>query len=498
MLSPFGFDDHDALGLAELVRRGEVHPRELVAAAIQRVEEHNPRLNAVVHKLYDRALQIAERGGSQGPFAGVPYLLKDMVAHQGTPLTMGTALLRKLGHVPSRSHEVVRRSEQAGLIVIGKTNACELGLLPTTEPTLFGPTANPWEPGHSPGGSSGGSAAAVAARLLPMAHANDGGGSIRIPASACGVFGLKPSRGRNPQSEEDVPEGFTVEHCVSISVRDSAALLDATRGPRPGDRFFAPPPERPYLDEVSVDPGRLRIAFSVRDLTGRPAHPDCVAAVEDAAKLLAGLGHQVEEGAPPIDGERFDEAFLKLWLLLPTFFFKMVGRHLSERRWADLASRVIGEQRLLRLSARIKGLLGDPLFEPLTLEMVELAAQLDAGDAWLASSDVQLAGRQLCEFLTEYDLWLTPVLAAPPVKTGEIHGRLSADTLRERATRYAAYTVICNMAGVPSMSVPLSWNAAGLPVGVHFAGRFADEATLFRLAGQLERARPWSQRRPPL
>lgn len=492
------YEERDALGLAELVRRREVHPRELVEAAIERIERQNPSLNAVVFKLYDRARALAEQPLSDGCFAGVPYLLKDMVPHRGTPLALGSALLKRLGYAPDESHEVVRRSEQAGLIVLGKTNACELGLLPTTEPAAFGPTANPWDLSRSPGGSSGGSAAAVAAGLVPMAHGNDGGGSIRIPASACGLFGFKPSRGRNPGSPQDIPEGFTVEHCLSRSVRDSAALLDVTRGSLPGDRFMAPPPERPYLEEVGADPGRLRIAFAVRDLRGRPAHPDCAAAVHDAARLCLELGHQVEEAAPDIDGERYEEAFLALWLMLPAYFFKVVGRQLRhDQRWVDLAARAIGEQRLLRLVARARGLLGEPFFEPLTVEMVELASRREAGEIWLASGELQNAGRRLCEFLTGHDVWLTPVLAAPPVKTGEIHGKATALALRERAPRYAAYTSLCNMAGVPAMSVPLYWNAAGLPIGVQFVAGYGQEARLFRLASQLEQARPWSKRRPP-
>jgi amidase len=498
-----GFDElpkHDALGLAELVRRKEVHPQELVEAAIERIERIDPSINAVTHLLFDSARRSAARPLPESPLAGVPYLIKDMVAHAGTPLTFGTALLRRINFSLPESHEVIKRTERAGLIVVGKTNACELGLLPTTEPLASGPTRNPWDPLRSPGGSSGGSAAAVAAGLVPVAHGNDGGGSIRIPASACGVFGLKPSRGRNPGAPVEMPGGITVEHCLSRTVRDSAALLDATRGPMPGDRWWAPPPERPYLEEVEADPGRLRIAFSTRDLVGDEAHADCVSAVHDAARLCEELGHVVEEARPQVDGERFYEAFLTLWSMLPSFFFKLVAQEArAQQRWVDLAASLLGERRILALAARLMmGDLRTPPFEPLTMELIALSERLTPADLWLALNTMQEAGCHMGRFLSTNDCYLTPVLGAPPVRTGTYSGRSRAMWLKEHVLTYAGYTPICNTSGLPAISVPLHWNEQGLPIGVQFIGRFGDEATLFRLAGQLERARPWGHRYPRL
>jgi len=458
------YEQYDALGMAELVQRKEVHPSDLLEAAIERIERRNPVLNAVNLKLYDRARQAAKQPGS-GPLWGVPYLIKDMVPHAGTPLTYCSALLRKVKFIPQESHKVVDRSERAGLVVLGKTNGCEFGLLPTTEPLTFGPTENPWRPGRSPGGSSGGSAAAVAAGMVPMAHANDGGGSIRIPASACGVFGLKPSRGRNPGSVEEMPVGIITEHCVSRSVRDSAALLDITRGPLPGDRYWAP---------------------------GRQAHADCATAVRSAAALLEQLGHQVEETAPDIDGESFNTAFIAIWTMLPSYGFKRVAMEArKESRVVNMAARLLGERSLEKALGRLVG-----GFEPLTREMTRLSAHLTPADMWMATEALHKASYSMGRFLQRYDILLTPVLGTPPVKTGQINGRNRALPLRDPVLAYAGYTPICNTSGLPAMSMPLHWNDEGMPIGVHFIGRFADEATLFRVAGQLERAQPWWDRRP--
>jgi amidase len=492
------YEAHDAVGLAELVQRKEVHPTELVEEAIRRVERYNPALNAVIDTYHERAHKAASGPLPQGPLAGVPYLVKDMVAHAGTRLTFGTALLLKANLVPEESHEVVRRSEEAGLIVVGKTNACELGLLPTTEPEAYGPTHNPWALAHSPGGSSGGTAAAVAARMVPMAHGNDGGGSIRIPASTCGLFGLKPSRGRNPGFIHDLPDGIAVEHCLSRSVRDSAALLDITRGPLPGDRWWAPPPERPYMEDAAVDPGQLRIGFTTSNWVGRPAHPDCVAAIHDAARLCQELGHDVEEARPELDGQRYYEAFVVLWSAMPHHFFKIVVKEaLRKAPWLGPAARLLGDGRVLDVVGRL--MTGDwrraPM-ERVTRELAALGARHRPADLWHAWSDLQQASSALGRFHTQHDLFLTPVLGEPPLRTGELTELRSVEAFRERALSYAGYTSLANTSGVPAMSVPLHWNDRGLPIGVQFVGRFGEESTLFRLAGQLERARPWGERWP--
>ena len=466
----------DATAQAELVRRKEVTPRELVDAAIARIERLNPALNAVVTPMYDLARGAASGPLPEGPFAGVPFLLKDLVAeYAGAPFTEGSAFLAGC-YVPQSDSELVARYKRAGLIVLGKTNTSELGILPTAEPLLFGPTRNPWDTGRTPGGSSGGSAAAVAAGMVAMAHANDGGGSIRIPAACCGLFGLKPTRGRNPLGPHygDIAGGLAAEHAVTRSVRDSAALLDATAGPAPGDPYWAPPPQRPFVQEVGADPGRLRIAFTAQALTGAAVHPDCVAAVHDAASLCGDLGHEVVEAAPPIDGRAAGRAFAVLWA--------------AECAWAvdDWARRT--------------GRTPAPeLFEPLTWALQERGRRHSAAAYLLAVQDIQQVSRDVARFFLDYDVWLTPTLGEPPLPLGSFDSPAKDPTrgLR-RSGAFAPFTYLCNVTGQPGMSVPLSWNADGLPIGSHFTGRFGDEAALFRLAAQLEQALPWAGRRPPV
>lgn len=497
-MTPFDdYANHDALGLAELVRSGQVHPLELVEAAIAHIERHNPQLNAVIDTLFDRARQLANQPLPDGPFAGVPYLLKDMVVHAGTRLTLGSRLVQAARFVPDHSHEVVARSERAGLIIVGKTNACEFGLLPITEPEAFGPTVNPWKPSHSPGGSSGGSAAAVAAGMVPMAHGNDGGGSIRIPASACGVFGFKPSRGRNPGDIHDSPDGISVEHCLSRSVRDSAALLDVTSGALPGDRWWAPPPSRPFLEEVQTEPGALRIAFTTADYCGRPAHDDCQAAVRDAAAQCEQLGHHVEEARAPIDGEAFNDAFVQLWASMAASVLSMLLDDAKKQPWVAAAARAMGDRALLALAGRIMTRSLQPPVERWTRDFADIGSSLTHGAFQLVASQLQRASYEMARFLQTYDCALTPVLARPPVPTSAYRG-YDTERLKHELLAYAAYTPISNVAGLPAMSVPLYWNAQDLPIGVQFIGPFGDEATLFRLAGQLERARPWRSRQPTL
>ena len=486
---------YDALGLAELVRKGEIHPRELAALAIERIEALNPRLNAIVERTFEEVLDTAEEPLPQGPFTGVPYLLKDMIPRKGIPLSLGSAGIKRLRFVPTKSHEVVVRSENAGLLVMGTTNASEFGLLPVTEPCGFGATHNPWNLEHSPGGSSGGTGAAVAAGIVPMAHGNDGGGSIRIPASCCGLFGLKPSRGRNPSGPEALPSGLAVEHCLSRSVRDSAALLDITRGPLLSDHFWAPLPERPYLEEVECDPKPLRIGFSTHDIKGRAAHPDCVAAVKDAAQLCEDLGHHVEEASPHIDPERFFNAFVLLWESMAGQFFLTMLREARANQIVDRLTRTLGEERTLAGIIRALSFSPIPLFETITCEGALRGAKHRHVDVSAAMVDLQRASFYLAHFFEVYDLWLTPTLAEPPLRTGSLASRDYA-TIKEKVLNYAPYTPIANSSGVPAMSVPLHWNAMGLPIGVHFIARFGDESTLLQLAGQLERARPWFDKRP--
>lgn len=469
-LAPF-----DAVGLAELVRRKELQPIELVDAAIDRIERVNPTINAVVTPMYGQAREVASRPIPDGPLAGVPFLLKDFLAeYAGVRFTEGTAFLRE--YVPPEDSELVRRYKRAGLIVVGKTNTPELAIGATTEPRLFGPTRNPWDTSRTAGGSSGGAAAAVAVGMVPMAHGNDAGGSIRIPASCCGVFGLKPTRGRLPLGPHygDLFSGLVSEHALTRSVRDSAALLDATAGPDPGDPYWAPPPARRFADEIGAPAGRLRIAFSARTPLGTEVHPDCIAALRDAAKLCDELGHDVVEAAPRFDGELLWQSFTTM--LTAGFAWAIAD-------WGRRTGRPPAPEH----------------FEPFVWAFTERGRQLRAPDYLLALQDLQRLTRTIARFFADHDVWLTPTLAEPPVPLGTF--RFSGQDpfeLRRRIAAFSPFTYIGNVTGQPAMSVPLSWNAAGLPLGTHFMGRFGEEATLFRLASQLEAARPWTRRRPSM
>ncbi|HEY2385682.1 MAG TPA: amidase family protein [Candidatus Binatia bacterium] len=472
-MNPDEFAALDATAQADLVRRREVTPRELVDAAIARIERLNPALNAVITPLFEQARAAAATPLPDGPFSGVPFLLKDLVAsYGGTRMTGGAGVLRD--YVSPHDSELVRRYKRAGLVILGKTNTPEFGIPPTTEPVAYGPTRNPWNRERTPGGSSGGSGAAVAARMVAMAHGNDGGGSIRIPSSCCGIFGLKPTRGRNPLGPDqgDMVGGLICEHALTVSVRDSAALLDATAGPDAGDPYCAPAPARPFRAEVDAPPGRLRIAFSVQAPTGTTVHPDCQRSVRDAAALCAELGHDVEERAPEIDAVPFVRAFMAVYAASAAKSMASLERQgLTPRR----------EQ-----------------FEPITWGLYEMGLQVNAGAYLLAVEDLQRTAREVARFYETHDLWLTPVLAEPPWPLGTLDATWD-DPLRGffRASELCAFTPICNATGQPAMSVPLYWNADGLPLGAHFMARFGDEATLFRLAAQLEEARPWAKRMPP-
>ena len=465
----------DATAQAELVRKKEVTPIELVEAAIERIERINPAINAVVTPMFDEARAAAAGTLPDGPFTGVPFLLKDLLAaYAGVRMTSGSAFLRDF--IPTHDSELVARHKRAGLVVVGKTNTPEYGIMPTTEPALFGPSRNPWDITRATGGSSGGSAAAVAAGLVPFAHANDGGGSIRIPASCCGLFGLKPTRARNPLGPDfgDMFTGLVAEHAVTRTVRDSAALLDATAGPDLGDPYWAPPPSRPFLDEVGADPGKLRIAFTTAAPSGVGIHPDCVRAVNEAVKLCTDLGHEVVEAAPQINGDSLTPMFMALWSAGCTWTID--GAALATKREPTPDQFEFGTWALYQMGRQQSG-----------------AAYLTAVQ-WL-----QMTARDVARFMQDYDVWLTPTLGEPPVPLG------SFDSTPEhpmagmaRAAQFVPFTPICNVTGQPAMSVPLFWNEQGLPVGTHFVGRFGDEGTLFRLAAQLEAARPWAARRPPV
>lgn len=469
------YEQHDGMGLARLIAAGEVSAAEVLAAAIERIEARNPRLNAVIHRMDDLARAAVDAGLSSGPLAGVPFLLKDLgLFLAGRPLSNGSRLFRDF--VPPHDATLVSRYKAAGLLLLGKTNTPEFGINMATEPLLHGPTRNPWNTDHSAGGSSGGAAAAVAAGLVPLAHASDGGGSIRMPASNCGLFGLKPSRGRVPNGP-DIGEGWSGlagSHCVSRSVRDSAVLLDLTHGPEPGDPYAAPTPARPFLDEVDTDPGALRIAFGTRAPGDHPVHPDCVHAVEDAARLCAELGHQVEEVGFAHDHQHMAES---MWVIVAANL-----RNLLELRWRALHREP-----------------GPEDIEPISWLAAEDARRYGAVDYAHALQALHGLGRRLGRFLEQWDVILTPVMTQPPLPLGRLAMTgTDLDAYLDETATLMPFTPLWNVTGCPAMSVPLHWTAEGLPVGVQFGARYGDEATLLRLAAQLERARPWFGRRPEI
>ncbi|TDN37853.1 amidase [Hymenobacter sp. UV11] len=496
MLTPTEYDQLDGLGMADLVRRGQLTAAELCAAAIARAEAVNPRLNAIIFKLFEQAQQRAAAGLPDGPFGGVPFLLKDFgAAYAGAPHTGGSRALRHF--VPAEDAELVRRWQAAGLNILGKTNVPEFALMGVTESALYGPCRNPWDLGRTPGGSSGGAAAAVAAGIVPVAGAGDGGGSIRIPAACCGLFGLKPSRGRVPTGPEQGEkwQGAAVEHVLTRSVRDSAAALDATQGPDVGAPYFLPPPTRPYLEEVGRAPGRLRIAFTLDHPLGRPLHPECATAVREAAKLLESLGHDVEEVPLPFDGRAVSTAFMMLY-------------------FGETGASIAGLKTVLGRNARPRDV------EPTTWLLGLLGRTYSAADFAAARHSWNDHARRMGRFHQTYDLLLTPTLATPPVRIGELQpkpfeqkllkvvntfglGGLIrrsgiVEKLAEQSLEKTPYTQVANLTGQPAMSVPLHWTADGLPCGVQFIARLGAEDVLFRLAGQLEQAQPWFGRRPPI
>jgi amidase len=496
MISVEEYLRHDAMGIAELVRRREVSASEVLEAAIARADAVNPRLNAIVIPMYEIARERA-KGELSGPFQGVPFLLKDLFQeYANVPSTSGCGALKRSRSTPRRHAEITRRWLAAGTVIFGRTNTPEFGSKGITEPDAWGATRNPWQLDHSPGGSSGGAAAAVAAGIVPMAGASDGGGSIRIPAASTGLFGLKPGRGRTPWGPEqgEKMHGAALNHVLSRSVRDSALMLDATHGPEIGSLFKLAPPPRPYLDEAMRDPRPLTIGFTIRSPIGTDVDAEAVKAVEDAAHLLESLGHKVERAEPNIDGERLANDFLRAW-------------------FAQVAVTVRG--------VRAETGCGDDGFETDTLMMAAL------GHAHAADEYVESYGhwydyaRALSEFHARYDLFMTPTLGTPPPKIGEVKtpawiGQLTRrglklglskvlryasgtiDTVTRDSLRHVPFTQLANLTGVPAMSVPLHWCADALPLGVQFIADHGGEGLLFALAGQLERAKPWVDRRPAL
>jgi len=469
------YSEYDGVGLGELVRKGEVSPTQLVEAAIERIERHNGALNAVVFKAYDEARTTALGDLPDGPFRGVPFLVKDHdVAVGGWPTTHGSRFLRD--NIEPADSGLVRRFRESGLVLVGKTNAPEYGITGTTEGAFLGTCHNPWNLDHTTGGSSGGSSAAVAAGVVPMAHAADGLGSIRIPAACCGLVGLKTTRDRNPDLPDgyDYAYGLVVSHIVSRSVRDSAVMLDATGKPEPASPYPAPPKERPYAEEITRSPGRLRIAWPAEAASSRPVDPEVQAALEQTAALLGELGHDVIERPLDIDYRALNAA----------------------HGAASNANFAAGMRRLIERVGR------EP--EPDELEYLTWAS-LRAGRAATGEEvmwglqEMRMLNRRTLTFFEDIDVYLSPVMTAPPPPLGHLDPvAVRARELNQRQGRLYPYTAPFNFSGQPSMSLPLAWSEAGLPIGMMFTSRYADEATLFRLAAQLEEAAPWKDKRPPV
>ncbi|MDI1287724.1 MAG: amidase [Reyranella sp.] len=464
------FATHDALAVGELVKARKIGVRELVDGAIARLRELNTPLNAITD-FYDGALldkSIAAAG--EGPFHGVPFVVKQLMADcAGTPTTLGSRFFAEQP-VPTADSAAVARMRRAGLVIVGRSNTSEFGLAPTTEPAFGGATMNPWRKGLSPGGSSGGSAAVVAARGLPMAHATDGGGSIRIPASLCGLFGLKPSRGRVSLAPiGETLAGAGAQLCVSISVRDSAALLDALAGGELGDPYRAPPAGGTFLDATRRPPGKLRVAFMRKPVGGAPLDPVLVGAVERTAMMLADLGHHVEEASPDYDAAATGAAF---------------GTVMSANTHTNIQ---------IRASGRVPG--PDDL-EPVTRLYAERGRAISAHDYIRAVQTFHRTGRALGAFFEKFDVLLSPTIARTSLPLGTVRMDGLLEDYEEGLAPMVAFTAVCNATGVPAMSLPLEWTADGLPVGLHFTSRFGAEEMLFSLAAQLEQVRPWRERRP--
>jgi amidase len=470
----------DATAQAELVRSGAVTPLELVDAAIARVERLNARLNAVVLPALERARDRAAAGElPDGPFRGVPFLMKDLGGNEaGRPYCVGMRCLRDSGWIEPQNSYFTDNVLAAGLVILGRTNTPELGLLPTTEPVAFGPTRNPWNPEHSPGGSSGGSAAAVAAGIVPAAHASDGGGSIRIPASMCGLVGLKPTRGRSsfgPGLGERW-SGLAVELALTRSVRDAAALLDAVAGPMPGDPYAAPPPPLPFAEILVAPPPRLRVGVMRRGPRDVELDPECLAAVDRTARLLAELGHEVDEANPPA----LDDPTILI------HFFTIVAAHVARalETWRQRLNVPIGPNDV----------------EPITWMTAERGVHTSATD-FLASLDAAHGfGRAMASWWhAGHDLLLTPTIPAPPPRLGYLTASDDEpDRAFTRAAPYGAFTSPFNVSGQPAISLPLHWTATGLPIGVQLAAAYGREDLLLQVAAQLEQAAPWAHRRPPI
>ncbi len=469
------YAEYDGLGLAELVSKGDVTPSELTEAAIERIEEHNDKLNAVVHKGYEDARTTAKSDLPNGPFKGVPFLIKDLgLKVTGWPRTNGSKFTKDT--IDTIDSELTKRFRASGVVFVGKTNTPEYGITGTTESGLLGPCRNPWNPDHISGGSSGGAAAAVGAGIVPLAHASDGLGSIRIPAACCGLVGMKITRDRNPNGPEDFDRaiGFSVDHVVSRTVRDSAAMLDATGYPEPASPYAPAPKERPYMEEIQHGPGKLKIAYSSETPSKKPIDPEVQKGFEDTVDMLKSLGHEMIDRSLDVD-------------------FKAYYRAQGAVSAGNFAA---GMRRRIEQIGREPQ---EDELEPLTWAAFKNGSRVTAEQAMHGWQTLRLINRQVLEHFEEFDVFLSPVLGTPPPEIGVIDPvRLEPREVNKRQGKAFPYTPPFNFTGQPSLSLPLCWSETGLPFGMMFTGRYGDEATLFRLAAQLEKEKPWIQKRPPI
>lgn len=469
------YSAYDGLGLAELIRNGEVSASEVAQAAIDAIDQLNPELNAVIESYPDRIAGLDAGKLPGGALKGSPFLIKDLVVHEaGQTYEMGSRLAK--GFVAPNDTELMIRYRDTGLVNLGRTSTPEFGYCATVECVLNGPTRNPWNTELSPGGSSGGSAAAVAARMVPIAHANDGGGSIRIPAACCGLVGMKPTRGRNSLGPDlgEAVGGFAVEHVVTRTVRDSAAVLDATQGDGGGDPFVIAPPARPYLEEVTTDPGKLKIAFTTTPWSGDKIDRESIAAVNETAKLLEQLGHELSEDMPHYDYRPHLEAAAVIWST-------------GTAAWVDAVAGAAGRKP------------GPDNLETSILATYEAGKQVSAVGYLGAITKIHAVNRQIAPFFTQYDVLMTPTCAQPPWRLGEMNANAAGLSLMdwtELVFGFCPFTQLFNATGQPGVSLPLAMSSGGLPIGIQFVGQWGGEAALYRLAGQLEKARPWIDRKP--
>jgi len=468
-----GLEQYDALGLADLVKRKQVKPIELVEAVIERIEKVNPRINAVVLKEYDLSRQLADMPAQNGLFAGVPFLMKDAgFNYQGTRTTSGCRYFRDF--IPAIDSLAVRRYKEAGLILVGKTNVPELAFGGTTEPAIYGPTANPWNTELSVCGSSGGAAAAVATRIVPLVDGSDAAGSIRKPAAFCGIVGLKPSRGRITWApfKANATYGMACPGPLSLSVRDVAAYLDVVAGAAPGDQYIAPKLERPFLEEVGFDPGRMKIGYTTKNPRGRRVDPECITAVENTAKLLANLGHELVEFEFSLELDKH-------------FFMRLAAANMAAS--IKIAEKIIGRPPVA----------AD--FEQAVWELIQRGHAISGIQIAEDIEKLYQVSRKLAICFEPFDVVMTPTVPCLPFKNGTIKGyEQGLDEFCQGWWHTTDFTQPANITGEPAISLPLYWTDSGLPVGVQFIARYGQEAPLLRLSGQLEKVRPWFNKKPPI